>query len=1173
MNASSDVGQRFDPYIRVPGASHFLDLAESRSGTVRALLLSRTVEQVRSIIGAIDRSEMKNLPLVLRGQIQESKGLLGRRIVSMLEAYERLLTHRAHADVREALDTVFRPVGAWVGGQHVITSPALLVVQSILYSHCEWFHEHLWEANSAVRAYRELRGAVSEQRAIVADAHARFIAAIIAHQTLLRAAWSSGEDDPREVYAFCDGKWADEEFEERERSREWADEAVGLALAGTLFPFLRDQVVDHVREASIGKRQLAAGLVLHSLCLSCRHRRGESGNIGTIKEQALRSFDNLLAPERPHKPHLAYLQYGRYVHASDACQPGVDLLKEARECVLRNGGGGTRNYMFVFQRVSSKRVWRGQRLEDGYFEPIVWTGTNAEGAADIYEAVRNTVGDGVVFRLHDPVYTCSLLGLGKSDEKRTGGILGELERRFAEVGKKHLKASGRYFPTGLVGHVLRAVRDCRPRDFTPVDIVARDVRTAVASAHRDEQFVLWLPKPERIDLAEDWKTTGIWSDLYDDKAAILVARYVAALMIGFTVSYAPRELLLDFLSDEAGAQWRPLIEAAFRSNGGPLMTTYVEQVRSRRAISVPSGDIDPWLIQAREDDPQTWARKAVSPVHIVGIDVGGTAIKACDFEVTRGDDGLPRWEAKRQVRIRWNDLPTPATEGPLERARLLLEKVRDEVQAATMNAVGISLAAPVMDDVPVGVSSVSARLLDGRSIPDIANSNVQKLHKIDFAAVAQDVFKGCERTLVLNDGEADIRASGSALRVSREGATVVIKEGTGAAFALYLNGEPVDVIAETAKAVLNLRCTPQNKDADQRFQQGQLSERCSKKKFRTLLTLLNGPDLEDDVASLLIGGLLEMSVAPAAAHKREPAEIVELWSRQLESSVGGVLYLKVGSASCLDHLRALAAIVSEPEVLVDLRDLYSQALREVQDRAQRMLQDTSSGDTGALRDVVGIKREYDALGESTKAAVYCAWLLGRWLADGIALAWELFGAREVRLAGGPLSGKTGIFITLSARRALEEVYGFDLEAAEDALAANAQLLPARERFAGHGPREIKRLMLPFPPENPAEGGPKGAAMAAFGAYLADLKLRQLRACRSVVADHKVEPARPDGSFSAAEVEREVEGQEHTPKPWLLTDVDVADMLARESSALALTRTADGNFTRWHARPREGAVNA
>jgi len=92
--------------------------------------------------------------------------------------------------------------------------------------------------------------------------------------------------------------------------------------------------------------------------------------------------------------------------------------------------------------------------------------------------------------------------------------------------------------------------------------------------------------------------------------------------------------------------------------------------------------------------------------------------------------------------------------------------------------------------------------------------------------------------------------------------------------------------------------------------------------------------------------------------------------------------------------------------------------------------------------VVGIKREYDALGESTKAAVYCAWLLGRWLADGIALAWELFGAREVRLAGGPLSGKTGIFITLSARRALEEVYGFDLEAAEDALAANAQLLPA-----------------------------------------------------------------------------------------------------------------------------------
>src|SRR5271169_4838308 len=158
MSASFEVGHRFDPYIRVPGASHFLDLAESRSGTIRALLLSRAVEQVSSIVAALDRAELKNMPLVLRGQIQESKGLLTRRVTSMLTAYERFLTRREHADVREALDTVFRPVGAWVGGQHVITSPALLVVQSILYSHCEWFHEHLWEANSAVRAYRELRG-------------------------------------------------------------------------------------------------------------------------------------------------------------------------------------------------------------------------------------------------------------------------------------------------------------------------------------------------------------------------------------------------------------------------------------------------------------------------------------------------------------------------------------------------------------------------------------------------------------------------------------------------------------------------------------------------------------------------------------------------------------------------------------------------------------------------------------------------------------------------------------------------------------------------------------------------------------------------------------------------------------------------------------------------------
>ncbi len=820
--------------------------------------------------------------------------------------------------------------------------------------------------------------------------------------------------------------------------------------------------------------------------------------------------------------------------------------------------------MFVFQRVSSRRVWRDRKLTDGSLESTPYIATKAEGA--ISELVQKVVGEVKVFRLDANVYMNSLLGIedgrGESPEPN---ILDALQNLFERVSEKHLSyiSKHRYFPTALVGHVLHTVRDCRSQDFTPVYITARDVRTGVASAHRDEQFTIWLPNPEHIKT----DAADIWGDANDTDAAALVSRYISALMIGIAVSYAPRELLLDFLSDEADKKWRPLIEEAFRLNGGPLMTVFVEQVRSRRAISPLLGKMDPFLIRLSDEDRRTWARDAPEPLDVLGVDIGGTVIKARKFSVRpRSDTQVPDFDGRELIEITWDDAkPTQCDASPSERARSLLDEVGSRSGAKNVRALGISLAAPVMDEVPVGVSTVSAKLLNGGA-PEIAKCNAQDLHKIDFTRAATEVFGECVTTSVLNDGEADIRASGSALRGIREGVSLVLKEGTGVAFALYVNGEPVDVIAETAKAVLNLRCKPQNeKEPEERFQQGMLSERCSKKKFGTLLYLL-GPDeawcrllgdRQDDFASLLIGGLLQMSVAPDGSHEKRPAEIADLWRRQAQTSVtsvGGRVYKELelkhpdkGTEYCVEILEALTRTM--PKLIsVKPSDLYQRAL--------------AGRETRAHRGVVSLIRKYEDLGDPTKAAVCCAWVLGRWLADAIALAWELFKAREVRLAGGPLSGETGLFVTISARNALEEVYGFDLEPAEEGSVADEQLLGGPERIFRHGPREIKRLMLVPPPQSHAEGGPSGAAHAAFNAYLTDLKLKQLLACRSWAADRD---ARVDDPFSSKSVEDAVRAS--APKPWLLSDVEVADMLSRESWALALTRTADGEFVSY-GRPRK-----
>jgi hypothetical protein len=83
--------------------------------------------------------------------------------------------------------------------------------------------------------------------------------------------------------------------------------------------------------------------------------------------------------------------------------------------------------------------------------------------------------------------------------------------------------------------------------------------------------------------------------------------------------------------------------------------------------------------------------------------------------------------------------------------------------------------------------------------------------------------------------------------------------------------------------------------------------------------------------------------------------------------------------------------------------------------------------SGIAPDLPRAYPDFPELSEEQKFAIGCAWVLGRWLADAIALVVAIYGAEEIRLAGGPLSGSTGLFVTVSVEKALERVYGFDLE--------------------------------------------------------------------------------------------------------------------------------------------------
>ena len=747
-----------------------------------------------------------------------------------------------------------------------------------------------------------------------------------------------------------------------------------------------------------------------------------------------------------------------------------------------------------------------------------------------------------------------------------------------------------YLPAPLVGHVIRTLRDRRPIDFTPVHVVARDVRRASPSASNDVQFTLWLPKLAKCADAE----RPIWApispgELNDTNVDLLAARYIAAFMIGVAVTYAPRELSLDYLSAIARANWNSLIQAAFDQNGGPLIVAYIEQVRARRATASAAGCADSRALEAHarpaETIEQLWCRDpSTKPVRVMGIDIGGTAVKYTIYEVSRPRDGAPRATFLEKDR---GTEPFAAKESYyLQEGResevllgFLKKKTRQDL--SRQDAIGISFAAPVMDDVAVGRSGVSRRFTkpDEKHEGTVLEVHERELHRIDFAGAVmrlgarggRDASCGGVVAVVLNDGDADIRSTPAGAG-GQVGLVVTVKEGTGVAFAVRADGAPVDVLAETAKSILNINAGVQkedkgdegkvDKDVARRFPYEEFSRRCSRTKFETLLErfapdfwvalniVVKGPGIDArDAAGWLIGAILDSALS-------RPASVGLVEYLRSDRGRWARLTKKVGPPS--EMVRLIEIIDSQPSLEVGGDEaLYRSAMDELTSRVRMSLSEALAApgslrfETQPLRTPV---KDYKDLEHAERFVIGLAGVLGGWLADAIAQVCELYAPNEVHLAGGPLSGVTGIFVAGAAARALSEVYAFDVELRSPAApgAVRGNVLSARS--VAHGPREIRKLVLVCPPEDPGEGGPKGAALAAFERYLQHERARQLQLCRSVVAVREESALRD--AFSAAGIMKLALKGVH---PRLVTEEDVAEMLGLESAALGLTRQPDGHF--------------
>lgn len=1335
-NQTFHMTDSWSPYISVQDSVP-LDTSGGNN-VLRALLMDKAQRQAGGITAAIERGEIQRLPPVVQSLDQETSGFVTKRILNMLLAFRRFLVEPRHADVREKLESAFSPMDAWVSGQHCITSPVLLVVQSILYSHSEWFREEVHEAFSATRAFEELQG--------FPEQHRRFIAAIIAHQTLLRAAWSTDrEHEPKEVLAFYkqdqdDGDiiWAEDEFADEDRAKEWADQIAGRGLARTLFPFLKESGNDEQRANDVQpaplRRQLAAALVLHSLCLYCRHRSTEEVETLTkVKNQALGFLEHLLALEDGQwscKPHLVFLQYGRYVQQSNS-----QLFKKVKEYLvdeyLKNGK--LQNITFCFQRVPTKRVWSEENFVKSNIETK--SGINNEfkelglgiESGTIGGTILNTVGIVLVYHPADQDYLLKALGLEPTansnqselrewleNPENKGNQKNALKKLLAVVGETHLNYvknvpnpnSKRYLPTPLVGQVLRQMRDARPQAFTALHIISRGIRGSSSQTEMgDSQFTIWLPNYEpEVPLPQDDDPNAVvvWEKQYDEDPDRLIARYVAAMVIGQAVSLTPREILLDYYSNNARDKWRGVIEQALHENGGPLMQTYLAQLRCKPVRFRSLSMVETHDLEAIQNSREKIENE--KDVWVVGVDAGNTGIKISRYAaatlVSPTGAGNPKPKHYKTVKyarfkITEQSLNSLQSEGVpdgiledlkgikdqeikgekkfLDKLKIVIGKEqtiqyksailkhakyeneelkfedkgqKSKVQAfidyikdnaivdqsnpqnlgtafqdgnifKNCTAIQVDIAAPTEQDVPVGWSSFVGRF-NGMG-ENIKGANPMELHTLSIAQELREECHGCV-VHVMNDGQADIRDSEED-KLSGEGVSVILKAGTGVAFAVYVDAEPRDFMAETSKAVLNLHCVPQAKEYQDRFQEGVLGGYCSQKG----LTKLLGPQLEEKFTEStfadwlkeknnvedikigdVIGKLLEWAFVCNAVsdnsdddktgiinwinclktkEDRSYAEnkllsdwqkIEQGWQGEKQGKEAEIvkIFLTWTLPSETDFKRFLQSFNGQA------KKLYKQALavhirRQLGETAYELLKEYQTEgiekiNVSKIKDLTSglstkaLDCNYETLTPVQNFAVYCTWILGRWLADAVALTVDIFGAKEVRLGGGPLSGATGVLVTKSAEESLEKVYGFDLDPIWD---------PARisEPNLGHDPvgahriREVKRLRLVYPPVESGESGPRGAAKAGLDALIVEIKQRQLLECRDYAQQQGKER-----KFSSKSVNKKVADANNKAtghggfeqiwrKRWLISDEEVETMLSREASALGLSRTATGEF--------------
>ncbi len=1084
-----------DPYIRI---------ASSREQKVSVLLRELALHQAADLLARIEKREVDRFPPILQSLDRATDRLASYRIANMLRAFRKFLAAPSYFDPLDRFG-LFDPLDR----DGALTSPASLVIQAILFSHAAWYRSRYHEAYSALEAYRDLAQLDEWDRG--------FVAALIAHQTLLRTSWSlSPKEGPekehaREVVAFEKGKLGPHFGGSANSSA--TDQAIARGLARTLFPFLPTEGQSK-EDIMTGRRQLAAAQVLFSLCLQHRHLRTRDPRIDERREEIL-GFIAGIAESSGTPNSLVFCQYGRYVmRTQDECSwthfRNQYLLKWADKAA-----SSEKNVSVSFNRYTARGRqegvvrcgWKGN-LEAFQLDPQLRSG-RAQDDPGIAQAIEATVGLCVV--IDDQQIPASAFGRD-AEPKQPRGCLPRLLRRggpitdatrptlpeeiqthadfsamFKELLNRRIKQYPEaYRPAPLIGRILDLARQLNPDLFSKVRLTPVGLSAEIAGEGLIARpLTLYLPRADPKEL--------------DPEHAWLIARYVVAMVMFLEVMLGPRQVELDFLSNEVRKKWEPWIRESLRLLGHDGILRYLRQIHTAPCAVTTADQLLPRRLGT--ELPGNYKLKPKS--YVLGLDIGGTGVK-CGllkvFEIPSKEAATKRLGVKLAGGDYQCEIPTGRlAQGLVYRSLedLMVEIVRalheKEWPLSDVIGVGIGWPGAVRDGSTVaGASGILGNFVDFVDFPRI-DVDARRLHELDLCA---NFWRAFQRVLnprnepgkepsrpvivALNDGDADIKATADQVtpdrvtpdrvtpdRVtpdqvtpepSQQHVSLVLKAGTGTACGVYIGGKQVPMLAEAGKLLVDLGAAripghgPEDGEMpdQESYPPGLMNLFCSKKTLPDIAAQLGwkpGKPEDPPIDAREIGYFI------ARALKAEAKAELEQIVKKLQAAGG------------------------------------EERIRLVETWAKSALDDEG------LKQKV---REHFNMPKGKKVtvhqlALFCAALAGRQLGDCLALLVQGLRARRIRLGGGALSRSTGEQVCKSAIDTLREVYGLEVDEGDEEKALDL-----------HALAEVRKISVQRPAvdDTGIPTGIRGAAFVARDALVLAWKGKELRDVRSKIEGYK-----------------------------------------------------------------------